>query len=362
MVRLLDIAREAGVSVMTVSRVLSDSPAISTATKTRVRAIAERLGYVPDVMARSLRTQSTLLLGAVVTSLTDPVFGPALRAVEEQAQEKGYDLLVAQSQGDVGREDACIRRMLGRRVEGLFLGPAGRLTPSAPVYEDLRRRGSRVVLLGAEPAFARGFIHVGVDEAAGSHALTRHLLSLGHRRIAFFAGPVAWAGSQARFEGYRRALREAGLDIDDRLVFRAGIEAADGARTLARLWQERTEATAIQAVNDLVAAGVVAELRQRGCRVPEDVSVVGFGDLILPELAPVPLTTVWQPKHRLGEAAMELMAAWLRGQVPVSRLLAADLVVRASAAAPPSALTASAPAAATQRELSTASAGVRQMA
>jgi len=334
MVRLVDIARQAGVSVMTVSRVLRDAPDISEATKVRVRAIAQQLGYVPDVMARSLRTRSTRLLGAVVPAVTDPVFGPALRTIEERAQEAGFDLLVAQSLGEADREDACLRRLLARRVEGLFLGPAGRLTSSVPIYDELRRRGARMVLLGPTEAASQGFVQVGADEAAASQAITSHLLALGHRRIVFLAGPPPCASAQARFVGYRRALRAAGLDVDDRLVFRAGLNVSDGAKALERMLAESVQATAVQAVNDLVAVGAMAELLQRGYRVPGDISVAGFGNLFREDVAAVPLTTVRQPKHRLGVAALDAMMAWLRGERPERQLLPAELVVRASTAPP----------------------------
>lgn len=330
MVRLIDIARKAGVSIMTVSRVLRDAPDISSTTKARVRALAQQMGYVPDVMARGLRTRQTRLLGVVVPNVNDPVTARVVSALAERAHDLGYDLLLDQSQSQAEREEVGIRRLMARRVEGLFLSPVYRHAPSAPVYAELQQRRTRVVLLGPKAPFCQMFPNVQIDDLPAAHQATAHLIALGHRRIAFLAGPSTSPAAQGRFDGYRRALREAGLELDDHLVFHAGTTVEDGAKAVTQMLNEHTRVTALQAVNDLVAMGAANLLLEQGVRIPDDLAVVGFGNIPGSECFRVPLTTTRQPKYQLGLAAMAMMQSLLKGDTVNPRRLPAELIIRAS--------------------------------
>src|SRR5437870_2639606 len=335
MVRLKDIAERARVSVMTVSKALRDEPDVSGTTKTRIKLLAQQLGYVPDSSAQGLRTRSTKLFGLAISSPTNPIFSRVVLAIEERAYELGYDLLLAHTQNIPEREEACIRRFLSRRVAGLFIAPVYRMAGEARIYKELLARKVPTVLLGHPAPFCPQFANVQTDDLLGGYAATQHLLKLGHKRIAFFTGPQAAPWTQERFEGYRRALREAGLDVDDKLVFQAGATLEDGSKAALQLINESPDATAIQAVNDIVAIGCAQMLLNQGVRIPEDISIIGFGNILLSEYFRVPLTTVREPKFRLGSAAMDAMLQLLRGQRPESKRLAAELVVRASSGIPP---------------------------
>lgn len=335
MVRLKDIAAKASVSVMTVSKALRDEPDVSAATRARIKLLAQQMGYVPDSTAQGLRTRTTKLFGLVIPSLANPIFSRIILAVEERAYELGYDVLLAYTLNIPEREEACIRRFLSRRVDGLFISPVYRLASEARIYQELAARQTPTVLLGHTTPFCSQFVNVEADDLAGGHAVTRHLLELGHRRIAFLAGPAATPWTQERFEGYRRALREAHLDVDEKLVFQAGRTIEDGARAAMQMMHEAPDATAIQASNDLVAAGCAEFLFQQGFKIPADISIAGFGDTMLSEHFHVPLTTVSQPKHRLGNAAVDSMLQLMAGQRPSPRRLATELVVRASSGTAP---------------------------
>jgi DNA-binding LacI/PurR family transcriptional regulator len=336
MVRLKDIAERAGVSVMTVSKALRDEPDVSAVTKARIKLMAQQMGYVPDSTAQGLRTRTTKLFGVVISSMTDPVFPRTVMAIEERAHELGYDILLMHTMNKTEREEACIRRLLSRRVDGMFVMPVYRIDPEARIYQELAARLTPTVLLGPAAKFCSQFVSVQVDDMVASQAATQHLLSLGHRRIAFLAGPLAAPWSHERFEGYRRALREAGTDVDDRLVFQAGSTVDDGTKAALQMLNESCEVTAIQTASDLVAIGCANALLNQGVKIPQDLSIVGFGNILTSEYFRVPLTTVRQPKLRLGLAAMDAMSQILRGQRPESKRLPAELIVRASTA-PPSA-------------------------
>jgi DNA-binding LacI/PurR family transcriptional regulator len=335
MTRLKDIAQRAGLAVMTVSKALRDKPDISAATKTRVKLLAQQMGYVPDSTAQGLRTRTTRLFGLVISSMTNPIYSRVVLAIEERAYELGYDVLLAHTLNIPEREEACLRRLLGRRVDGLFISPVYRMAAEAPIYQDLAARRIPTVLLGHTAPFCSQFVNVETDDLLASYAATQHLLKLGHKRIAFFAGPLATPWTQERFEGYRRALREAGLDVDDRLVFQAGRTIEDGAKAALQMINESSDATAVQAINDVVAVGCAETLLSHGRKIPEDISVAGFGNILLGAHFRVPLTTTKQPKFRLGSAAVDAMQELLRGQRPESRRLPAELIVRASTGIPP---------------------------
>ena len=335
MVRLKDIAAQAGVSIMTVSKVMRDAPDISAATKVRIRALAEQMGYTPDSVAQGLRNKTTKLFGLVISAVTNPVFARVVMAIEEQAYQLGYDVIFAQSLNQPEREQTVIRRLLSRRVDGLFITPVYRLDPTAPIYDELIKRGTPTVLLGHRAPFCSSFVNVETDDITASFTVTRHLLDLGHKRIAFFAGPTAAPSSQERLEGYRRALREAGIDLDDKLIFNSGSTIEEGEKAALQMLNESPGATAVQAVNDLVAIGAATIFLSQGLRIPDDLSLAGFGNILVSEHFRVPLTTIRQPKLRLGTAAMESMLKLIGGSRPATKRLSAEIVIRQSSGPPP---------------------------
>jgi LacI family transcriptional regulator len=334
MVRLKDIARHAGVSVMTVSKALRDEPDVSVATKARIKALALQMGYVPDTSAQGLRTRTTKLLGLVVPSTMNPVYARIVFAIEQGVHELGYDLLLTHTQNLPDREEACLRRLLARRVDGLFITPVYRFEAEARIYQEVLARKVPTVLLGPPAPFCKSFASVESDEQTASYTATQHLLKLGHKRIAYLTGPPVTPWAHERFEGYRRALREARIEVDDKLVYAAGSTIEDGTKAGLQLLNESCPATAIQAVSDSVAIGCAEALFSRGLKIPNDLSLVGFGNIMAAEYFRVPLTTLRQPKFRLGTAAVEVMLNLLKGQPVETKRLSAELIERQSTAPP----------------------------
>jgi DNA-binding LacI/PurR family transcriptional regulator len=336
MVRLKDIAQLIGVSVMTVSKALRDEPDVSAATKAKIKKLAADMGYVPDSSAQGLRTKTTKLFGLVIPATTNPIYARIVFAIEERAHELGYDLLLAQTLNQPEREDACLRRLLSRRVDGLFITPVYRFEAEARIYQEIVTRNIPTVLLGAPAPFCKNFLAIEIEELVASYNVTKHLLGLGHKKIAYLTGPPAAPWAHERFEGYRRALREAGIEVDDKLIFQSGNTIEDGTRAALQMLNEGVHPTAIQAVSDLVAIGCADTLMQQGVKIPDDISVAGFGNVLAAEYFRVPLTTVRQPKYRLGIAAIETMMKLIRGEKFALKRLAAELEVRKSTAPPKS--------------------------
>ena len=334
MVRLKDIAAQAGVSVMTVSKSLRGASDISAKTKARVKVLAQQLGYMPDSMAQGLRNRSTKLLGLVLSNITHPLFVRTVSAIEEGAHEWGYDLILAHSLNIPEREEACIRRLLSRRVDGLFIFPVYRLSPTAPIYEELWQRQTPTVILGHRAPFCAQFCNVETDDLTGSYLMTRHLLELGHKKIAFLSGVSGSPWAQERLEGYRRALREAGIEPEDRLIFTAGATLEEGEKAAVQMINESAAMTAIQAASNLVAMGAANVFLNQGVKIPEELSIAGFGNILMSQHFRVPLSTVRQPKLRLGVAAIDTMQKLRRGEHPEPKRLAAEIIIRASTARP----------------------------
>jgi DNA-binding LacI/PurR family transcriptional regulator len=334
MIRLKDIAARAGVSVMTVSKVLRDAPDISAATKARIRKLAEEMGYVPHSHARALRYRSTRLFGLLIATTTNPIFARMVMAIEERCQALDYELILGHTLNDPAREEALIRRCLARRVDGLFITPVYRMNPSAAIYGELTRHKIPTIILGHHAPFCASFPNVETDDLNASVSATRYLLELGHRRIAYLAGAQVSPAAQQRLEGHRRALKEARIDWDDRLIFTAGNTVEEGRTAALQMLNEGCDATAVRAHNDLVAIGAGGIFLDQGIRIPEQLSLVGFGNVLTAEHFRVPLTTVRQPKFRLGVAAMESMVQLLRGETPPPKRLPAEIVPRKSTAPP----------------------------
>ena len=334
MVRLKDIAQHVGVSIMTVSKALRDAPDVAPATKTRIKLVAQQMGYVANATAQGLRNRHSRLLGLVIPNIANPVYARMVMAVEDRAHEAGYEIILAQSQNIVEREEACLRQLLARRVDGLLVMPVHRPGPEARAYQELQASGTPAVILGPLALFCRQFINVQGEESEGSYRLTQHLLELGHRRIAFLCGPSLAPWAQARLDGYSRALRQANVEVDDKLIFPAGTTVEDGVKAGLHLLNDACTATAVQAVNDMVAIGCGEALMSQGLRIPQEISLTGYGNILAAEHFRVPLTTVRQPKHRLGEAAVAALLQLIAGHKPQPQRLPSTLSLRASTAPP----------------------------
>jgi len=334
MTRLKDIAQVAGVSVMTVSKALRGEADVSPITREKIKALALQMGYVPDSSAQGLRSKCTKLFGLLIPATTNPIYARMVFAIEERAYDLGYDVIIAQSMNQPEREDACLRRMLSRRVDGLLITPVYRFEAEARIYQEIANRKIPTVILGSPAPFCKNFPAVDVENLTASYNAVKHLIELGHKKIAYFTGPHAAPWAHERFEGYRRALRDAELPLDDKLVFQAGNTIEDGTKAALQMLNEGCHPTAIAAASDLVAIGGAETLLAQGFKIPADISIVGFGNVLTAEHFQVPLTTVRQPKHRLGVAAVEYLMAQIKGETVVSKRLAAELIIRQSSVAP----------------------------
>lgn len=319
------VAQAAGVSPSTVSRILNGTAVVSALKKQAVDDAIARLGFVPNPMARGLAGGRTLSVGVVTQAIDSPFYGAALRGIEDELDPAGYSPLFVSGHWNAVAEARCIEVLRSRRVDGIIV-LTGRLTDAAL---KATARELPVVATG-RTLKAPGLFSLAFDNLEGGRLATRHLLDLGHQRIAFIAGTDDHPDANDRHRGYRQALQEAGIAYDPALVVPGEYHEVSGVLAVERLLESRQRFTAIFAANDQMACGAALGLHRRSLRVPEDVSLVGFDDLPTSLYALPPLSTVHQPAYELGRLAATAMLQLLGGSTPTVSVPAPRLIARES--------------------------------
>jgi len=331
-----DIARRAGVSHSTVSRALRGSPLISDETTERIRLIAQEMGYHPSAAARSLKTNQTGALGVIVRNIDDPFFSEILQGIEDIAQGEGYSLFISSSQNKTDRERLIVKAMREHRVDGVIICST---VFSASQSRELVEQSVPIVVVNNQAAEDyRYAIHH--DDVDGSRQIARHLIALGHRRIAYLGNSISGRTTLDRQSGFQQEMQSAGLPIPSGYIHQVpGGEPEHGLAGVDHFLNLADRPTALVCFNDMMAIGVLKGLQQAGVRVPEDVSVTGFDNIVLSAYTHPPLTTFDQPKHFIGAEAARLLLDMLGPDSEKdttklrSQTLKGRLLVRASTAA-----------------------------
>ncbi len=337
-VTIKDVARKAGVSHTTVSRALRGNPLISVQTTERIRRLAAEMGYRPSAAARSLKTNRSQAVGVIVSSIDDPYFSEVLQGIESTAQQSGYSLFIAASQRDAEREDAIVRTMVEHRVEGVIICSTSFGAERGRKFVEC---GVPIVAVNNQAAedYRYSIYH---DDVDGSKQLTSHLIGLGHREIAYLGNDLAGRTNLERLDGYQQEMREKRPQLPAAHVHQIEYgtpRAIEGA--VERFLRLSTPPTAIVCYNDMMAIELLQALRHAGVRVPEDISITGFDNIVFSAYTSPPLTTFDQPKRFIGEEAGRLLLSLL-DELPGEETCAPDnvrvlrgrLLVRSSTAAP----------------------------
>lgn len=331
-VTIRDVAQCAGVSNNTVSRVLNDRPDVSPVTRARVRQVMEELGYRPNSLARSLLRHESRTVGLVVTDCTNPNTARQIRAVQQTMAADGYAVMVFDTQEDAERQNAALRVLEEKVVDGIIITPA-------TIHDDaLVHLAQRlpITLLNREVEGLTTCDVVLNDNLEGARVAVAHLIANGHTRIGYVTAARDVSTVRDRLRGYQVALADAAIPLDHRLVERGAITIEAAATATLRLLERRPPPTAIFAYNDFMAVGVLSALRNAGCRVPDDVALVGYDDIVYAPYLQVPLTTVAQQTQEMGVTAARLLLERLAGSEhpPQRVVLTPHLVTRASSGGP----------------------------
>jgi LacI family repressor for deo operon, udp, cdd, tsx, nupC, and nupG len=322
-----DIAKLARVSHSTVSRALQNSPLVNAETAEKIRQIAREFGYRASAVARGLVTKRTQTIGLVVTTVADPFASEVVSGLEQAANDHGYAVFLAESNGEPEREKKVVQSLAERRVDGIVVTSSRVGALYLPLLSEMM---VPIVLVNNQHPGA--FVHsVMIGNLEGSKAAASHLVELGHRRIAYLGDQFGYQSDTERFAGYREALDKAGIPFLPELVVHGNGKPQEAIKAMDKLLALAEPPTAVCCYNDMSALGAMRSIHLRGLMVPEDISVVGFDDLFLASYTQPPLTTVHQPMRRMGQLAMESLFKLMSGTESEIRIrVDAELIVRES--------------------------------
>ncbi|MFA6075758.1 MAG: LacI family DNA-binding transcriptional regulator [Negativicutes bacterium] len=332
-VTIKDIAKLAGVSVSTVSRAMNDTFDVGADTRKRIMQLVEEQGYRPNNMARGLVTQKLYTIGLIVPDISNPFFSEIAVGVEKRARALGYSVIFCNSDNDPEIERESIAMLRGKMVDGLI---ASLSRESFAELANIEAAGFPLVQLDRSIESTKT-ASVLVDNQTSGYIATKHLLELGHRRLIHFSGNHATQSAHDRKKGFEKAVREYGLSDNEFAIFEGNFTVESGIRLFGQLLKIDNRPTAIFAASDLQAVGAIAAAFDAGVAIPEEISIIGHDDVPIASLVRPRLTTMAQPKYKLGEIAVNLLVRRLidgSAQPPENHVLQTELVVRQSTTVP----------------------------
>jgi LacI family transcriptional regulator len=326
---LADVARSAGVSLMTVSRAINNKAGVSADVRKSILKLAKELGYHPNQIARGLATNYTTSVGLVVPDNTNPFFAQIARGVEDTAYDHGYNIFLVNTAEDATREESALNSLCQKGVDGLIL-ISSRL-PVKALKEEVALYPAVVLVNRELKPIPANTITVNINDQHGSQLAIRHFLASGRQRISYVNGPANSLSAKRRLEGYKKALEEAGLAFEPDLVERSAPDTDGGGYATTTLLKRRPDIDAIYAFNDLVAVGAMQTIEQLGKRIPEDIAVIGFDDIPLASIIRPQLTTLHVDLRQIGHLAMQTLLDKIAGNSRATSIqIEPQLVLRAS--------------------------------
>lgn len=304
MATMKDIAKLAGVSTSTVSHVINKSRFVSEEISLRVNNAAQQLNYRPSALARSLKINRTKTIGMLVTTSTNPFFGEVVKGVERSCYQQGYNLILCNTEGDNERMRESINTLLQKRVDGLILMCSSLEGERIDVFEQYP--DIPVVVMDWGPMLFTSD-KIQDNSLRGGYLAAKYLIESGHQQIGCITGPLVKHQAQMRYEGYKRALNEAGLGFNSNWIIEADFECEGGYEAFNKMLAKGPMPSSIFVCNDMMAMGVINAANEKGIRIPHDLSIIGYDDIHIAKFMSPSLTTIHQPKYRLGKAAVEAL-------------------------------------------------------
>lgn len=333
-ITIYDIAKEAEVSVTTVSRVLNDTAPVKASTKAKIMTIIEKHQFQPNAIARSLLKKETGTIAIILPDITNPFFPEVFWGAENEARDKGYTLFLCDTAGDYSRESQYLSVIREKRVDGIiYMGGRINLSQCPPeLAQEIIDLSNHVPIVLVNGNVPKGSFHrVYTDEALGSELATQHLIDLGHRDIAFIGGLKEMSTTMSKVKAYRKKLEENHIPYRADRILHGEFSIAAGKELMSRLLEGEGRPTAVFCVNDFTAVGAIKAIVEHGLRIPEDISVIGFDDTPLAAAFIPEITTVSQHTHQLGKLSVELLHRIIaKEQVKKRIVLKPELVVRKS--------------------------------
>lgn len=328
MANIHDVAREAGVSISTVSRVIQGASNVLPETRTRIEEAIQHLNYHPNRLAQQFRTQQTKMILVIVPEIGNPFFADILTGIEDVAAKVDYNVLLVDSHGNRAVESRCYEMLSQKLVDGIITFSVG--IPK----EELKQLASQYpVVIGIRYFSEKTIANVTIDNIKATKDITSYMLNLGHKRICYLGGPEGVPIYQDRASGYMEALKERGIPVDHSLIVHCTPDVQGGYDAISSLLHDADRKfTAIVASGDIMAIGAIRALNDRGLKIPDDVAISGFDDIAFSALVTPSLTTVRQPKHQIGVRTMEKLMDLIAGKTLASNrdVLNYEIVIRES--------------------------------
>ena len=320
------LASKAGVSVNTASRAINGKPDINPLTKEKILNIAKEIGYIRNAAAVALRTQKTKTLGVIIADNNNPFYAEVLSGIEAEAKANHYHIILANTRRNYQEEENSIDLLLAKQVDGLLIAPVQEKD------EDIHK------LISSSVPFVivgRDYENISVDtvsnnELKGGYIATEYLIKKGYRKISFIGGYSYKSSARKRLEGYKQALKDYGISVDDNLISIGDIDMKDGYKSTKNMFDQGIDFQAVFAYNDMMAFGAIKAIKERGLKIPEEIGVVGYDNILFSSLVSPPLTTVNLQKEELGKESVKLLLKKINGHHKKNKkvVLDVDLVIR----------------------------------
>lgn len=316
MATIQDVAKAAGVSVATVSRVLNDSSSVTPETREAVRAVIKKLNYQPNLLGRNLRRMETRMVLVLLPNVANPFYSRVVRGLEDVARKNGYNIMLCNTDSDMDREHKYLEMLRNRLSDGVIF-----METELKGSELLELSKSFPVVQCCEYREDIDVDYVAIDNFAAAYKAVSHLTSLGHKRIAMISTRNSFISTREREAGYARALADAGVAFDSELIIRGDYGFKSGIRAAKTIANMEKRPTAVFAISDIVAIGAMKALKEAGLKIPEDIAVVGFDDISFASMYDPSLTTISQPKYDMGCEAMNMLIRKIKGELSHSMKL-----------------------------------------
>ncbi len=329
-VTIKDIAKIAGVSTATVSMVMNKKDErISDKTRQKVLKAIEEMGYVPNMIASSMVTKKTKTIGLIIPDISNPFFPDVARGVEDRANEDGYTVILCNSDNDVEKENAYLSILQEKMVDGIIISPSSNRTEFNDEFKKIR---IPLVTVDRDVENIENYGKIIVDNARGAYNAVRYMISRNHTRIAHITGPFSSITALDRFSGYKKAIERANLTFDESIIFEGSYTTDWGVESMDHIIEHNLDVDSVFCGNDMIAAGVYKSIHNHGLIVPDDYSVIGFDDVEISEILSPDLTTVKQPKYKIGyESAKMLIHMISRKEIDKKDyILSTELIIRDS--------------------------------
>ncbi|QTN00974.1 substrate-binding domain-containing protein [Sediminibacillus dalangtanensis] len=326
MATIHQVAKQAGVSVATVSRVLNGQNSVTAKTRIKVEDAIKKLNYEPSLLGRNLRNSESRLLLVLIPNISNPFYSEIINGIENTAIELDYNILLCETDTNAERENIYFDLVRKKMADGIIS-----MDPAVNTDTLIRLAENHAIIQCSEYAVDSGIPYVTIDNAEAAYRAVKYLIKIGHQQIALINSDKKYLYARQRQLGYQKALEESNMELEDSLIVHTqGLDFSYGQQAMKKIFMQKERPTAVFAVSDMLAIGALKEIHNQGLKVPEDIAIIGFDKIAFSNMTHPTLTTISQPMYEMGEAAADMLVKKIQGEEVESLILDHELVIRES--------------------------------